>query len=223
MVSVVHGLHGCNDCYFFAHLRRPARPSTGGRSTKNSIFAALAPRCRYRPGRPPLMARRSTTRCLVGGHQQDTGAKADRIPSGTRIAASTSSCGDATACVDAATSGRGRPSGREQTRRECVAPVGRLSAARERPLLPPHDGHGRRERSRLPAPAIGDCYWTSFGYSATLSSTRRFCARPSSVSLLATGCVLPSPRTESRASGTPSLTRNCFTEVARCNESFRLY
>src|SRR6266566_7419389 len=50
---------------------------------------------------------------------------------------------------------------------------------------------------------------------ATVSSTRRFCARPSDVSFEATGSASPNPRADSRLGLTPREIMNCITLSAR--------
>src|SRR5713101_8308755 len=53
----------------------------------------------------------------------------------------------------------------------------------------------------------------------TTSSTRRLRWRPSAVSLVATGCVLPKPRAVMEEAGTPCSARKSRTESARRSES----
>jgi toxin ParE1/3/4 len=70
---------------------------------------------------------------------------------------------------------------------------------------------GLQTKATLPVPAA---YLTGREV-PTCISTRRFCARPSSVSLLATGSLLPFPTTSTMPASMPSLTMKSLTASAR--------
>src|SRR5215470_7671169 len=57
---------------------------------------------------------------------------------------------------------------------------------------------------------------------ASVSSTRRFCARPAGVSFEATGSASPNPRADTRLGLTPCEIMNCITLSARFCDSTRL-
>jgi len=59
-------------------------------------------------------------------------------------------------------------------------------------------------------------------YLTGVNSTRRFLARPSSVSLLAAGFVNPKPFIVSRLASTPLLMKYSMTALARLSEIFIL-
>ena len=59
-------------------------------------------------------------------------------------------------------------------------------------------------------------------YLTRVNSTRRFLARPSSVSLLAAGFVIPKPVIVSRLASTPLLMKYSMAALARLSESFIL-
>src|SRR6266446_1091441 len=67
------------------------------------------------------------------------------------------------------------------------------------------------------------CIRISAYWSTGTSSTRRFCARPADVELVATKWVLPKPCGMSWLDGIPLSSRYAVTESARRCDSFRLY
>src|SRR5262249_46630729 len=67
--------------------------------------------------------------------------------------------------------------------------------------------------------ALRVCYWPAL---ASVSSTRRFCARPSAVSFEATGFASPKPWAEIRLGFTPCEIMYCMTVSARFCDRMRL-